>query len=150
MNPVLIHNWQYLDNGWSLIDSLGAVIDLYALPGREAISRDLCLSAKPSMLLLGWFLKFHFGIKILISDSTGFAMSAPYGDPSQDTIYSSDPPWHRLQFHQTMQGCKQTIPTQCVLHSTGFAPIWTLGYELQTQFLNFQPEFWPTPGSVRL
>ena len=109
MNPVLIHNWQYLDNGWSLIDSLGAVIDLYTLPGREAISRDLCVSAKPSMLLLGWFLKFHFGIKILISDSTGFAMSAPYGDPSQDTIYSSDPPWHRLQFHQTMQGCKQTI-----------------------------------------
>ena len=43
MNPVLIHNWQYLDNGWSLIDSLGAVIDLYTLPGREAISRDLCI-----------------------------------------------------------------------------------------------------------
>ena len=34
---------------------------------------------------------------------------APYGDPSQDTIYSSDPPWHRLRFHQTMQGCRQTI-----------------------------------------
>ena len=149
LNPVLIHNWQYLDNGWSLIDSLGAMIDLYTLPGREAISRDLCIGQTQHASV--WLVP---QISLRDQDSDfGLHRVRNVG-----ALWRSIPGYHLLirpplapaPISSDHAGMQANNRTQCVLHSTGFAPIWTLGYKLQTQFLNFQPEFWPTPGSVHL